>query len=51
MGREARVIKLRVCKSCEQTLRLSAKDLKNHANVCKRLKALGLELPKVQIEV
>jgi cytochrome c5 len=49
MGKEARVIKRRTCRICHATFRTSAKDLQDHENVCKRMKALGLELAKTDI--
>lgn len=48
MGKEAKTVKDRVCKTCSETLLLDAKGLKKHSLLCKRLDKVGLVLPTIQ---
>ena len=52
MGREAKATKDRVCRTCGETFRLTAAELKSHARICEeskriqdRLDRLGLVNP------
>lgn len=45
MGRESLVERNRVCKECQREWYMTAKELGEHAKMCKRMQAVGLELP------
>lgn len=44
MGRESKMRKDRVCKSCEKIFVSDAKGIREHAQTCVRLEKLGLVL-------
>lgn len=45
MGRESNVERDRLCKECQREWFFTAKELLEHSEVCRRLKAINLELP------
>ena len=45
MGKNARIPIGRLCKSCGEMMYVSAKDLQEHSQLCKRAKISGLILP------
>lgn len=46
MGREREVCKDRTCKVCgEEFVYITAKELQEHAILCRRAKAVGIVLP------
>lgn len=47
MGRAARVFRDRVCGHCRKPILSTAKQLANHAWLCKRVTDLGLVMPGV----
>ena len=42
---QAQVSKARICQDCRQTLYGTARDLREHAALCERLKRLNLVVP------
>lgn len=47
MDREAKAVKERKCKECGQAYFMAARELRDHAAVCKRVTAAGLIMPTV----
>ena len=50
MARESKVTKERVCRHCERTFLMTAKEIKGHAALCQRATAVGLVLPTVSLK-
>lgn len=49
MGREARVIRVRVCPFCDEGIYGDARDQQEHTDLCSRMKALGLITPDLVV--
>lgn len=49
MRSERNVRKSRVCRSCHDTLMMTADGMKQHATTCVRMKRLGLVMPDVVV--
>lgn len=45
MGRESSVERDRLCKECQREWFFTSKELLDHVEMCRRLKAINLELP------
>lgn len=50
MGQASRVLKERLCKTCDSVMWLSATELQEHVLLCKRATKLGLILPGTGLE-
>ena len=48
MGKQAKTVKERTCQECQQVFFMNAKEIKQHAEMCKRATAAGIVLPGIK---